>query len=138
MATVLSVIGWVLGTLLSVIYWIASTLFWMIVWFFLPLAIVAFVTLRVAENVLGQERVRAWVKARSMKFGGLAWERARRLTFAFGVLPVRVLGWFVLYTIWHSVVSLVWRPRWNPWKRAWAKRWRAKKTTRSGRAVKAG
>ena len=59
MATVLSVIGWVLGTLLSVIYWIASTLFWMIVWFFLPLAIVAFVTLRVAENVLGQERVRA-------------------------------------------------------------------------------
>ena len=124
MAMLWVVIVWILSTLLSVLYWIASTLFWMTVWFFLPLAIVAFVALRITENVLGHERVRAWVKARSMKYGGVVWERARRLTFAFGVLPVRVLGWFVLYTIWHSVVSLAWRPRWNPWKRAWAKRWR--------------
>ena len=61
MATLWSVIVWIFGTLLSVLYWILSTLFWMFLWFFLPLVIVAFLALRIAENVLGQERVRGWV-----------------------------------------------------------------------------
>jgi hypothetical protein len=117
-------IAWMFWTLLSVVTWVLSYLFWIFVWLVLPLVIVAFVAVRIAERVLGQEVVRGWVKAKSMKYGAGAWARARRLLFALGVLPVRVLFWFALYAVWHSLISLFWRPRWKPWARAWSKRWR--------------
>lgn len=121
-----TVLGWliaVLGTLLGVLWWIVSYLLWGIVWLLLPLAIVAFVALRMSEKTFGQERVRAWVKARAMSFGAGTWERVRPWLFALGVAPFRVLVWFFVYAIWHALVSLVWKPRWTPWQRAWARRW---------------
>lgn len=120
----LDVVVWLLWTLWSIISWVLWQLAWIFVWFLLPFAVAAFIALRVAERVLGQEAVRSWVKTQSMKFGAGAWVRARRITFALGVLPVRVLGWLMLYAVWHSMVSLFWRPRWSPWQRAWAKRWK--------------
>jgi hypothetical protein len=90
----------------------------------LPLLVIAFVALRLSERVLGQEKVRAWVRVRTQKYGSQVSKRAQRWIFALGVVPVRVLFWFVLYAIWHSFVSLLWRPRWSPWQRAWGRRWR--------------
>jgi len=115
---------WLLGLLASIILWLVTQIFWILLWLVLPLAIVAFVALRIAERMLGQEKVRAWVRVRTRKYGSAASKRAQRWIFALGVVPVRVLFWFVLYAVWHSVVSLLWRPRWSPWRRAWAKRWR--------------
>jgi len=115
---------WLLGSLLSIVLWVMMQLLWIVLWLVLPLAIAAFVALRIAERVLGQEKVRAWVRARTQKYGVAASKRAQRWIFALGVVPVRVLFWFVLYAIWHSVVSLLWRPRWSPWQCAWARRWR--------------
>jgi len=115
---------WLIGLIFSILFWIVRQLFWLVLWFVLPILVVAFVALRIAERVLGQEKVRAWVRARTQKYGSAASKRAQRWVFALGVAPVRVLFWFVLYTIWHSVVSLMWRPRWSPWQRAWGKRWR--------------
>ena len=138
MDTITGAIGWVFGTLFAILWWIAGTLFWIFFWLVLPVLIVGFLGLRGAEKVLGPDVVRAWVKSKTMKFGGGAWVRARRLTFALGVLPVRVLGWFVVYVVWHSLVSLLWRPKWQPWQRAWGKRWKPVKRTASGRVVKAG
>ena len=115
---------WLIGLIFSILLWIVTQLFWLVQWFVLPILVVAFVALRIAERVLGQEKVRAWVRARTQKYGSAASKRAQRWVFALGVAPVRVLFWFVLYTIWHSVVSLMWRPRWSPWQRAWGKRWR--------------
>jgi len=115
---------WLIGLIFSILFWIVRQLFWLVLWFVLPILVVAFVALRIAERVLGQEKVRAWVRARTQKYGSAASKRVQRWVFALGVAPVRVLFWFVLYTIWHSVVSLMWRPRWSPWQRAWGKRWR--------------
>jgi hypothetical protein len=115
---------WLIGLIFSILLWIVTQLFWLVLWFVLPILVIAFVALRIAERVLGQEKVRAWVRARTQKYGSAASKRAQRWVFALGVAPVRVLFWFVLYTIWHSVVSLMWRPRWSPWQRAWGKRWR--------------
>ena len=121
---ILAPIAWLFWTIIALVSWVLSKLFWIFVWLVLPFAIAAFVMLRVAENVLGQDVVRAWVKAKSMKYGAGAWTRLRRLTFALGVLPLRVIGWFVVYAIWYSVLSVFWTPRWRPWPRAWAKRWK--------------
>jgi len=115
---------WLIGLIFSILLWIVTQLFWLVLWFVLPILVIAFVALRIAERVLGQEKVRAWVRARTQKYGSAASKRAQRWVFALGVAPVRVLFWFVLYAIWHSVVSLMWRPRWSPWQRAWGKRWR--------------
>jgi hypothetical protein len=115
---------WLLGLLASIILWLVTQIFWILLWLVLPLAVAAFVALRIAERVLGQEKVRAWVRVRTRKYGSAASKRAQRWIFALGVVPIRVLFWFVIYAIWHSVVSLLWRPRWSPWRRAWAKRWR--------------
>jgi hypothetical protein len=115
---------WLLGLLVSIVLWVVTQLLWIVLWLVLPLAVAAFVALRIAERVLGQEKVRAWVRARTQKYGLAASKRAQRWIFALGVVPVRVLFWFVLYAIWHSIVSLLWRPRWSPWQRAWARRWR--------------
>ena len=120
---ILTPVSWLFWTVLGVLSWILSKLFWIVVWLVLPFALAAFVALRLAEKALGQEVVRAWLKAQSMKYGLNAWTRVRRLTFALGVLPLRVLGWLALYTVWHSLVSVLWTPRWRPWPRAWAKRW---------------
>ncbi|MBS0234748.1 MAG: hypothetical protein JSR99_14815 [Proteobacteria bacterium] len=120
----LALIFWILALLASIVWWVIVQLFWIVMWLLLPLAIVAFIILRVSEGVLGQEKVRAWVKARTQKYGSAASKRSQRLLFALGVLPLRVLFWFPIYALWHSVVSLLWRPKWSPWQRAWAKRWR--------------
>lgn len=115
---------WILGLLASIVWWLISQILWIVLWLLLPLAIVAFVALRVAERVLGQEKVRAWAKARTQKYGSAVSKRMQRWIFALGVLPLRVLFWLPLYAVWHSIVSLLWRPKWSPWERAWAKRWK--------------
>jgi hypothetical protein len=127
-------IGWILGTLLSVVWtllgivwWIVSTLLWTLVWLLLPVAIVAFIALRIAESVLGEKVVRDWVKARALRYGAGTWDRVRPLLFALGVAPFRVLVWFVIYAVWHAVVSIFWKPRWQPWTRAWGRRWKAER-----------
>ncbi len=117
-------LSWILWTFVSLVTWVLSYVFWIFVWLILPFALFAFIAVRVAETALGQDVVRAWVKAKSLKFGTGAWVRARRLLFALGVLPVRVLFWFAVYAVWHTIVSLLWTPRWQPWPRAWGKRWR--------------
>jgi hypothetical protein len=124
MEYVFAPILWLLGLLASILLWIVTQLLWIVLWLLLPVLVVAFIALRVAERVLGEAKVRAWVKARTAKYGTAASVRMRRLLFALGVAPVRVLFWFVIFAIWHSVVSLLWRPKWTPWQRAWAKRWR--------------
>lgn len=136
MDAVLSLIVWIFSTVGGILLWIANQLLWIVIWLLLPLAIVAFVAVRVAEKMLGQDLVRAWVKTQSLKFGAGAWTRARRLLFALGALPVRVLAWLIVYVIWHSLISLFWKPRWHPWPRAWAKRWKPPaKAARAGSAI---
>lgn len=115
---------WLIGVLVSIILWIVTQVLWILLWLVLPLLVVAFIALRIAERVLGQDKVRAWIRVRTQKYGSAASKRVQRWIFALGVVPVRVLFWFVLYAVWHSAVSLLWRPRWSPWQRAWAKRWR--------------
>lgn len=124
-----SAILWLLGLLVSILWWLLTQLMWIFLWLVLPIFVVAFIALRVAERVVGQEKVRQWVRARAARYGAAASVRARRLVFALGVLPVRVLFWFLIYAVWHSIVSLLWRPRWGPWQRAWAKRWRLQPKT---------
>jgi hypothetical protein len=119
-------IVWLLGFIANVVLWLVWQLLWIVLWLVLPILVIAFVALRAAEYILGQERVRTWVRARTAKYGTAASIRARRLLFALGVVPVGVLFWFVIYAVWHSIVSLLLRPRWTPWRRAWAKRWRVK------------
>jgi len=119
-------IVWLLGFVVNVVLWLVWQLLWIVLWLVLPILVIAFIALRSAEYILGQERVRAWVRARTAKYGTAASIRARRLLFALGVVPIGVLFWFVIYAVWHSIVSLLWRPRWTPWRRAWAKRWRPK------------
>ncbi len=132
----LSAIAWIFWTLVTIVVWLLKTALWMLFWLVLPILLVAFVALRLAEQMLGKDAVRAWVKARTSKYGAGVWVRARRLTFALGALPIRVLAWFVVYAVWHALVSLFWRPKWGPWQRAWGKRWKPVKRTASGRKVK--
>lgn len=124
MDTLLWAICSVISLLLSVVWWIAGYLFWVFIWLILPFAIVAYLAMRAAEAIVGRDAVRAWVKDRSRRLGGGIWDRLSRLLLASSVLPFRVLFWFVVYAIWHSIVSLMWTPKWRPWTRAWSKRWR--------------
>ena len=122
--TILSALGSVLWWVISFLWSILWYLLWVVIWLLLPVAIAGFIALRVAERALGEKAVREWVKARALKYGAGTWDTARRWTFALGVLPLRVLGWLSVYTVWHAFVSILWRPRWTPWQRAWGKRWK--------------
>lgn len=133
---VLGALSWLFTTLFAVLWWIVATLFWVFLWLILPLIIVAYFAMRIAESVLGKDVVRAWLKTQSMKFGAGTWVRVRRLSFALSALPVRVTLWFIVYAVWHALVSLLWRPKWSPWRRAWSKRWKPVKRTPSGRRIK--
>lgn len=132
-AAILAPVLWLLGWILSIVWWLVTYLLWAIFWFVLPFAVLAFIALRIAESMLGPDVVRAYIKKQSLKFGNSAWMHARRWTFALGALPLRVLGYFVVYALWHSLVSLLWRPDWHPWQRAWSKRWKPKAAAASKR-----
>ena len=124
----MTTLAWLLAQLLWIIWllvsWVALKLIWLAFWVLLPVVVAAIVALRLAEWGIGKEPVRAWVKRHSLRFGQASWRRTRRALFALGTLPLRVLTFLVLYTLWHSIVSLWWTPRWSPWRRAWARRWR--------------
>jgi hypothetical protein len=124
-------IVWLIWTVLS---WLLLQLFWLVIWILLPIIVVAVVGVRLAEYFFGKDTVRAWVKRHSLRYGTATWHRSRRALFALGVLPFRVLGWLIIYTLWHSVVSLWWTPRWSPWQRAWERRWREPRSS-TGRRV---
>lgn len=124
LSTLLWPLIWLIQTLFSIAWWIVWQLIWIALWILLPLAIVAYAVFFLAEKALGPHVVRGWLKRQSLRLGGGAWDRLRRGLVATSVLPFRVLAWFAIYTVWHSVVSLLWTPRWTPWQRAWAKRWR--------------
>ncbi|MCB1484665.1 MAG: hypothetical protein KDJ17_07220 [Hyphomicrobiaceae bacterium] len=113
-----------LSVVLSLAWWVVSYLLWGMLWLLLPLLLVAFIGVRVAERAFGRETVRAWVKARTMRFGSGTWNRVRPWLFALGAAPFRVLVWFVIYAVWHACISILWTPRWTPWQRAWGKKWK--------------
>ncbi len=106
-----------------VLSWLLLQLFWTILWVALPVIVAAVLCALTAERLLGKEPVRSWVRTQCYRFMGNALHRARRACFALVALPVRVLGWFVIYTVWHAVINLWWSPRWRPWQRAWRCRW---------------
>ena len=82
---------WLIGVLVSIILWIVTQVLWILLWLVLPLAVVAFVALRITERALGQEKVRAWVRVRTRKYGSAVSKRVQRWIFALGVVPVRAL-----------------------------------------------
>lgn len=129
-------IGWVVSAVFGIVWWMLTTVLWIFFWFVLPFAVITFFVFRGVEKLAGPDVVRAWIKSKTMALGGNAWVRARRVSFALGVLPVRVLGWFAVYVVLHSLVSLLWRPKWHPWQRAWGKRWKPPKRAKSGRIIK--
>ncbi|MGQ0457568.1 MAG: hypothetical protein ACT4OU_10955 [Hyphomicrobium sp.] len=135
--TILSPVLWLLQTLFSILAWIAWQLLWIVLWLVLPLVIVAYIAFRAAEAALGPEIVRGWLKRQSLRLGGGVWDKLSRGLIASSVLPFRVVAWFVIYTIWHAIVGLIWRPRWTPWERAWAKRWRPAPSQKPKAAVAA-
>ncbi len=126
-ATLFEIVLYIVQSLLAIVWWIAGYLFWVFVWLVLPFAVVAYVAMRAAEKIFGQQTVRAWLMERSRRLGGGIWERLSRLLVASSVLPFRVLFWFAIFAVWHSVISLLWTPKWRPWSRAWSKRWKPAK-----------
>lgn len=137
METLAAVLWLIISTVVSILWWIVTTLLWVVVWFLLPFLIVAFIALRLAEKSFGAEVVRGWIKTRALKFGAGTWDRVRPWLFALGQAPFRVVLWFLVYSVQHALVSLFWRPKWQPWTRAWGKRWKPVARTKSGRVVKA-
>jgi hypothetical protein len=135
-AAILSPVLWLLGWVVAIVWAIVSYLLWAVLWLLLPFALIAFVALRVTEKLLGPDLVRAWVKKQSLKFGAGTWIKARRLTFALGALPLRVVGWGIVYTLWHSLISLFVKPRWSPWQRAWDKRWKPPQSQSRAKSAK--
>lgn len=113
----------ILGAIWAILWWILSTILWALVWIALPFAVAAYIGVRIAEAALGREVVRAWLRTKSKTLATGLGRRLSALFLALSALPFRVVAWFAIYAVWHSIVSLLWTPRWKPWPRAWAKRW---------------
>ena len=125
-----SFVAQVFWSILSVLWWLLVKIFWLLLWTALPVIVLAFCAIRLAEYLLGKAVVRAWLRRHSLKYGKGTWRRTHRAFFALGSLPVRVLGWLVVYGLWHSILSLFWTPHWSPWQRAWNRRWHRRPTSR--------
>jgi hypothetical protein len=140
METLGAVFWWLVSLLAAALWWLAGTVLWMAFWVALPLLLVAYLAMRAAEAALGKAVVRGWLTARAAALGGGIWFRISRAIAALSAMPFRVLFWFLVYAVWHSFVSLLWRPRWGPWQRAWQRRWRPAKTVeaRTGKTPTGG
>lgn len=123
MDTVLSILAQVLWWILGTLWWLITQLLWMLLWLALPLLVIAYVASRAAGYVLGKSTVDAWLRGRARRLGTGTWRRTHSAALAFMLLPPRVLVWLMVYSLWHAVLSLLWRPRWSPWQRAWGRRW---------------
>jgi hypothetical protein len=111
---------WAAWTVLS---WLVLQLFWAVLWVAMPVIVAAVLCAIAAERLIGKEPVRSWIRTHAYRLLARALHRARRAVFGLAALPVRVVGWFVIYTIWHAVISLWWTPCWSPWQCAWRCRW---------------
>jgi hypothetical protein len=120
----------ILAFVWSIVWWVLSTLLWALVWIALPFAVAAYIGVRVAEAALGRDVVRAWLRTKSKTLATGLGRRLSAFLLALSALPFRVVAWLAIYTVWHSIVSLMWTPRWKPWPRAWAKRWGGEKPPR--------
>ena len=124
----------IIATIWAILWWVISTLLWTLVWVALPFAVAAYIGVRIAEAALGREVVRAWLRTKSKTLATGLGRRLSALLLALSALPFRVLAWLAIYTVWHSIVSLMWTPRWKPWSRAWAKRWGGDKPAKASPA----
>jgi len=106
-----------------IVSWLLWQLLWLILWTILPLALAAIICVLVAERALGTALLRPWIRTHVFRIAAGVGRRARSAAVALAALPVRVLCWFVIYALWHSLVNLWWTPRWRPWERAWNCRW---------------
>jgi hypothetical protein len=111
---------WAVWTVLS---WLVLQLFWAVLWVALPVIVAAVLCAIAAERLIGKEPVRSWIRTHAYRLLARALHRARRAVFGLAALPVRVVGWFVIYATWHAMISLWWTPRWSPWQCAWRRRW---------------
>lgn len=128
----------IIATIWAILWWVISTLLWTLVWVALPFAVAAYIGVRIAEAALGREVVRAWLRTKSKTLATGLGRRLSALLLALSALPFRVLAWLAVYSVWHSIVSLMWTPRWKPWSRAWAKRWGPPRPAKSAKPAKAG
>lgn len=128
----------IIATIWAILWWVISTLLWTLVWVALPFAVAAYIGVRIAEAALGREVVRAWLRTKSKTLATGLGRRLSALMLALSALPFRVLAWLAVYSVWHSIVSLMWTPRWKPWSRAWAKRWGPPRAAKSAKPAKAG
>lgn len=126
----------VVATIWAILWWIISTVLWTLVWVALPFLVAAYIAMRIAEAALGREVVRGWLKTKSKTLATGIGRRLSALALALSALPFRVVAWFAIYAVWHSIVSLLWTPRWKPWPRAWAKRWGGQRATRTPQSVR--
>jgi hypothetical protein len=111
---------WVIWAVLS---WLLLQLVWMLVWVTLPICIFGISCILLAERFLGKPLVRRWIGKHSRRLTRTAWQRTRKFVFALWAVPTRVLGWFVVFALWHAVLNLWRTPRWRPWRRAWRRGW---------------
>jgi hypothetical protein len=123
----MEMIGWVAAHIVwavwTVLCWLLVQLFSLLLWLTLPIGIVAIVGVVVAERVFGKQQVRPWIRKQLGGMAGRAWGRVRSALFALWTVPLRVLGWFVIFALWYAVLNLWRTPRWTPWGRAWGRRW---------------
>jgi hypothetical protein len=133
-----SVLSGAFGIVASIVWWLLSSVFWLALWFLLPFCVLAYGAMLVAEKSLGKAVVQAFIKRHALNWGQGTWGRLRPALFAVSALPFRVSAWLVVYALWHSIISLFWRPRWTPWQRAWKRRWRAKPAPRKPGLSKPG
>jgi hypothetical protein len=136
MSAIFDVLWFIVASVLGVVWWIVWAVLWSLAWLLLPLLVIGYLALRASDQIFGKAAVRAWLTARAAALGGGVWFKVSRGLMATSALPFRVLFWLVTYTLWHSIISIFWRPRWQPWQRAWAKRWKPERVASTRAAAK--
>jgi hypothetical protein len=113
----------ILWTVWAVLSWLLLQVFWLLLWSLLPICLAAILCALAAERVLGRKLVRSWLRKNALMIANAVRRRMPRLIFGLWAVPARVLGWFVVFALWHAVLNLWRTPRWTPWRRAWRRRW---------------
>ena len=113
----------ILWTVWAVLSWLIMQVVWLLLWSLLPICLAAILAALAAERVLGKRMVRSWLRKNARMAVNAARRRMPKVLFALWAVPARVLGWFVVFALWHAMLNLWRTPRWTPWRRAWRCRW---------------
>ena len=108
----------ILSIILYLFWLIFSVVWWFLSFLFLPLFILLIILIIVLRFAYRSPYFKPYLDKKFKQIGAYGLDKFKAILYTITVVPFHVLLRFILLSVWHAIISLLWKPKWSPWERA--------------------